>query len=597
MSSSRREDASREASGPDEKPPLWCILWLLIALILGLWLRCHTIAPSVVASTGLRIWPVVGAADEPLDCDEAFYAYMGRRMVHGDVLYRDLTENKPPLGYWIYALSVWIGGASETTVRLLSAPFALATIFLCWDCARRIAGPFAAVLAAVSYAVVQTDPYVFGNGSNLEHFMNFFSTAALDCLLAARARGRVSSIFGGVWLACAILVKPVAATNGIVALWDVLFNRRLRRAARTPLPARLAELSLFCLGGAIVSSAALAILYFQHALADGYEDCIVYARALAESLPAEAYQPSSWVRWLTGNAAPSNRLPWPFGLSTDLVWWGAGLYPVWTASLPVAGLLLFSRVEGKRLLALWYLSAWVQVVSPRLYWQHYYMLLLPPLAISFAVSLVDAKALFWKSIGERGWFRLLPSLFWQFGLLLAASLTILIQWQEYVSSTPERIVVDLKGGGQWLALRDLGRDIDQAKRVWSRPKLLLWGWQSPLYIYANIDSATRHGFADPLLKAMAAGDARAKSAPEWVQSLARKRLEEIVRDVNAKRPELVFAGDVPFPGLQKILLERYKPYRTAPDGRGLWIERTHAAEFKLRLGQARRKRLHGEGEL
>ena len=35
-------------------------------------------------------------ASEPLDCDEAAYAYIGHRILRGDVMYRDLTENKPP---------------------------------------------------------------------------------------------------------------------------------------------------------------------------------------------------------------------------------------------------------------------------------------------------------------------------------------------------------------------------------------------------------------------------------------------------------------------------------------------------------------------
>ena len=55
---------------------------------------------------------------EPLDCDEAAYAYIGRRLVAGDVLYRDLTENKPPLGYGIYAagVAVKVGRVSRPSV-------------------------------------------------------------------------------------------------------------------------------------------------------------------------------------------------------------------------------------------------------------------------------------------------------------------------------------------------------------------------------------------------------------------------------------------------------------------------------------------------
>ena len=37
-------------------------------------------------------------------------------------MYRDLTENKPPLGYWLYALGVALGGYNELAIRLLPDP-------------------------------------------------------------------------------------------------------------------------------------------------------------------------------------------------------------------------------------------------------------------------------------------------------------------------------------------------------------------------------------------------------------------------------------------------------------------------------------------
>ena len=114
---------------------------------------------------------------EPLDCDEAAYAYIGHRVLRGDVLYRDLTENKPPLGYWIYTLAVAIGGYDELAIRIMPIPFVLATIAVVWWIALRLGGPGSACLAAGLIVLLSTDPYLFGNGSNLEHFINFFAVA------------------------------------------------------------------------------------------------------------------------------------------------------------------------------------------------------------------------------------------------------------------------------------------------------------------------------------------------------------------------------------------------------------------------------------
>ena len=106
---------------------------------------------------------------------------MGHRVLRGDVLYRDLTENKPPLGYWIYTMAVAIGGYSELAIRLMAIPFVLATIAAVWWIALRLGGPLAACVAAGLYVLLSTDPFLFGNGSNLEHFINLFAVLSLAC--------------------------------------------------------------------------------------------------------------------------------------------------------------------------------------------------------------------------------------------------------------------------------------------------------------------------------------------------------------------------------------------------------------------------------
>ena len=137
----------------------------------------HTFGPHVRDKLKINLWPSVHGESEPLDCDEAAYAYIGHRILAGDVLYRDLTENKPPLGYWIYTLAVAVGGYNELAIRVMPIPFILATIALVWWIAHRLAGRVAACVAAGLFILLSTDPYLFGNGANLEHFINFFSVA------------------------------------------------------------------------------------------------------------------------------------------------------------------------------------------------------------------------------------------------------------------------------------------------------------------------------------------------------------------------------------------------------------------------------------
>ncbi len=124
------EDEGTEKVETGRSIPEWAWMVLLAILIFDVWWRGHTFGPTVKARYDLKLWPVVEGDSEPLDCDEAAYGYIGREIDQGAVMYRDLTENKPPLGYWLYALGIRMGRPDELTVRLLSIPMVLVTIVL-----------------------------------------------------------------------------------------------------------------------------------------------------------------------------------------------------------------------------------------------------------------------------------------------------------------------------------------------------------------------------------------------------------------------------------------------------------------------------------
>ena len=150
--------------------------------------------------------------------------------------------------------------------------------------------------------------------------------------------------------------------------------------------------------------------------------------------------------------------------------------------------------------------------------------------------------------------------------------TVRIQVRDYLGLTPDEITSKFKGGKQWVALRGLGRELAVRAKAWEDPHLFVWGWQSPLFIYSGLDGVSRHFFANELLKAHATDD----------HPLIRPWIEEILRDLRARPPAVIFAGDIPFPALRKFLDERYLPSilsQPAPDGRGLWVEKERYREF------------------
>lgn len=551
----------------DPKPariPAWAILVLLTILVFDVWLRCHTIGPTIRDRLGVDLWPVTGAEAEPLDCDEAVYAYTGRKIVHGSVMYRDLTEPKPPGGYWLYALAVAFGGANELTVRVTPIPIVLATIVLVWWIALRLGGPFAACLAALIYSVASTDPFLFGNGANLEHPINLFSTASLALMIAGwdgTKRGRI--LAAGACLGIACLFKQVAFTHGLVYAAALCLRRR-------PLEVKLRDLVALALGFALVWGIAFLVLFLQGAGAAAFEDIVRYSSAMAADTPAEANAPSRWVRWFTGNADPQGELPWPFGKTNYLVWWGTGTWPLWLAAIPATAALGLPRTStpGRRLVAAWTLSAWIQVALPGLFWQHYYLLPLPGIAIASATYLADLAGSIRTKPSRR--LVLIP---WASAFILALGATAFLQVRDYLMVPPEALTVRYKGGGQWVALRALGRDLGRRAKGWESTHIYVWGWQSPLYVYSGLDGVSRHFFSDPLLKAYAMTG----------HPLTTPRVARIMADLKEHPPELIFCGDPPFPALKQFLLERYFPSRvvpTTPDGRGLWVEKDHYGPFE-----------------
>jgi Dolichyl-phosphate-mannose-protein mannosyltransferase len=561
----------------------WSRLVLIVLLVFDVWYRGHTFGPSLGKSVATSLWPSVSGKTEPLDCDEAAYAYIGHRALSGDVLYRDLTENKPPLGYWLYALAVTIGGYHELAIRIMPIPYVLATIALVWWIAHRTGGPAAACLAAGLYIISSTDPYLFGNGANLEHFINFFSVAALALLIRGWASAsRWPLLASGICLGAAVLVKQVAIVEAAVFMVAIALRAPAREdQSRRQFPRILLDLLAFAVGLSSILALAAGALFVQGAGHSALVDIFQYGRALTTDTLPEPNAPSFWVRWITGNADPSGRLPWPFGVTDYLVWWGTGSWPLWLASIPALAALTLSRrsTAPRRLIAAWSLAAWAQVILPGLYWPHYYLLPLAGATISVGLYFTDAAALLVQTVlgrdgtepdpqrhraGAGRWFRASIVVL---SVGAAIGSTVFIQIRDYLLVPPEELTIRYKGGRQWVVLREMGRELARRATVWDQPELYVWGWQSPLHFYARLDSPTRHFFVDNLLRDQA----------DRHHPLIEPRTEEIVASLRRRPPALVFTGYPPFRALQAFLNDGYFSSRLA---RGLWVRRDGFGRFE-----------------
>ena len=552
----------------------WSRLVLLVLLLFDVWYRAHTFGPRVRDALGVNLWPRAIGAGEPLDCDEAAYAYMGHRISSGDVLYRDLTENKTPLGYWLYALAVVVGGYSELTIRIMPIPFLLLTITLVWWIAGKLAGQLSACVAAGLYVLLSTDPYLFGNGANLEHFINLFSVASLALVIHKwDCPQRWPLIAAGICLGAAALVKQFAILPIVVFGPALLFRGGQGGASRGQrMRQAIADVAILGLGALSIAAVAGAVLAAQGAGPDAIADIFYYGRALATDTLPEPGAPSSLIRWITGNADPLGRLPWPFGTTDYLVWWGTASWPLWLASIPSLAYLLLGpeTTARRRLTAGWSIAAWAQVALPGLYWQHYY--LLPTAGAAIAVAVCFSEALWYvahafRSSSKYDWRKIALALVSFPALLTATGMTVYLEVRSYLLVEPEELTIQYKGGRQWVVLRNMGRDLARRARIWTDPHLYVWGWQSPLHFYGRMDSPSRHFFVDNLLRDQADRD----------HPLIRPRTDEIIATLKRRPPELIFTGYPPFQKLKAFLNDRYLPSKMAL---GLWVRQEDYARFE-----------------
>ena len=151
------------------------------------------------------------------DTKESYEAETPREMLEsGDLSapmfnYRPRTV-KPPLGYWVVALSYRLFGIGEFAVRLPAALAAAGTILLVWRIARLFFSPWAALAAA---AMAATTPrfYIIARKDPLDAMLLFWLVASAACLLRSE---RERSL--GAWLLAWLCAGLGFLTKGPIAL-------------------------------------------------------------------------------------------------------------------------------------------------------------------------------------------------------------------------------------------------------------------------------------------------------------------------------------------------------------------------------------------
>jgi hypothetical protein len=205
--------------------------------------RALPIALGSVALAALAI-RVVSIA-EPLGIDQSLWASAVRGMSRGQLLYRDVWEQRPPGIYFTYLAAFRVLGWTPAAIAWLDLFASAVTTAALFAVGRALATRTVGALAAATFAALTMPAWLFGHGGFLERsicetFIVASIALAAWCATGFRTRASLAAAAGvGLFAGAAIVYKPNAGLYlPALLLWMTLYRRPdPRPVARAMLPA------------------------------------------------------------------------------------------------------------------------------------------------------------------------------------------------------------------------------------------------------------------------------------------------------------------------------------------------------------------------
>ncbi|HEX9372693.1 MAG TPA: hypothetical protein VF897_16900 [Roseiflexaceae bacterium] len=496
---------------------------------------------------------------QPAGADQGLYAYVGQRILAGEMPYRDAWDQKPPAIHYTYALmyALW---PHESIVPATDLIVAGLTAWLIYMLGRRLGGPGAGMLAAVLF-LLYTNPALTRLGgvrirAQCEVFIALFATLALTIVHRTCAdddelyrRGIRGMTLAGMLFGVAFFYKYNAGIYlvvGMIAtlLWSETADEGATIGAR--IREALPRLAALVFGFAVV--VALGVLWFAraHALRDLYDATIGYNLFYSGETYANRLQ---MLTYLITFPVQHARL--------DALWFLGGLGAAWLV-------LRAWRTPAALVLALWVGAACVSIaVNGSRGLPQYFLQAGAPLALAAAVAFVQV----WRRLtmtGRLAMVVILTVAAWRItGLEKAVDYTAYdlhyltggLTREQYLSRFGERASDDKYSA---LAVHELAQHF----RVdWpTRERVLLFGFSQGALVEAHRVSATRFFWSRPVIVGFNAGKP-GYGVEGMLEELARNRPVEVVlqrHDWDPDGPDSAsfFLGD---PRLMDWLRENYEP--------------------------------------
>jgi hypothetical protein len=409
--------------------------------------------------------------DLPLERDEGEYAYAGQLIMHGIDPYRYCYSMKLPGTAGAYALFTAIFGQTTTGVHIgLLVVNTLSIVFL-YLLTSRLFGRLAAVVASATFALLSLQPAVLGFAGHATQFVLMPAIGGILLLLKAIESDRIQFFFfSGVSLGLAFLMKQPGIFFILFGVFYLAYSEwisglKFRRAGL--------HIGLLLLGSALPFGCVCLIYWWSGNFHRFWFWIYTYASQYGTILSFSR----GWSNFRSEGAqvvAPGMAL-WIIAL--------AGLVAVlWRPketkhAVLVTGLLLFSFAA----------------ICPGLYFRdHYFVLLLPVVALLCGIAISRATALMQKS--SLGFFAAVPVLVF----IIALGVSITTDADFYFTTDKTSAFHKRYGVNPFPEAPKIADFI--RSRASEGDEIAVLGSEPEIYFYSRLRSATGFVYMYPLLE-------------------------------------------------------------------------------------------------
>jgi hypothetical protein len=457
-------------------------------------------------------------AEMPLERDEGEYAYAGQLMLQHIPPYKFAYNMKLPGTYAAYAMLMGIFGETPWGIHVGVLFVNAGTIVLVFLLGSRLFGRTAGVVAAATYGLLSTHQQTLGFAGHATHFVIIAAIAGLIVLLRAIEGDRVLLLFfSGLLFGLAFLMKQPGIFFGLFGFAYLLLIFLARPAIGW---ARIAKHSGIFLGGCSLPFGLTCLWLWRAGVFPSFWFwTFFYARQYSSLISLT----DGWDLF-TYHFVPlfhAARVVWVIALVglTAFIWNA----PVRKHAALIVGLLVFSFLA----------------VSSGLYFRsHYFIMLLPAIALLTGLAVVSAKDLL-RAKGVKPWLAAIPMIIFVLGWGGALATDA----KFYFRMTPIEACHAVYINSPFIEAIPIAQYLQQHTSL--NDRLAVLGSEPEIFFYAHRLSASGYIYMYGLME----------NQPYW-----ERMQKQMIEEIEANRPAYVIYSNHPATWLTTMGSSRMAPF-------------------------------------